>query len=128
MQVDKIEQCKGKYKRSDEDAFKEGCRIQGHLEVNRVSAARSSVRLLIHLFSLLQMAGSFHFAPGKSFSIRQFHIHDFQFTNVKLSHTINHLSFGEKIEFAKTHPLDGLRVDVEGKYKGRGWVLVSFFA
>lgn len=68
----------------------------------------------------LQMAGSFHFAPGKSFSIRQFHIHDFQFTNVKLSHTINHLSFGEKIEFAKTHPLDGLRVDVEGKYKGQG--------
>lgn len=65
----------------------------------------------------LQMAGSFHFAPGKSFSIRQFHIHDFQFTNVKLSHTINHLSFGEKIEFAKTHPLDGLRVDVEGEYK-----------
>ncbi|KAH8269981.1 hypothetical protein KR018_001465 [Drosophila ironensis] len=94
VQVDKIEQCKGKYKRSDEDAFKEGCRIQGHLEVNR-------------------MAGSFHFAPGKSFSIRQFHIHDFQFSNVKLSHTINHLSFGEKIEFAKTHPLDGLRVDVE---------------
>ncbi|KAH8242451.1 hypothetical protein KR032_006748 [Drosophila birchii] len=93
VQVDKIEQCKGKYKRSDEDAFKEGCRIQGHLEVNR-------------------MAGSFHFAPGKSFSIRQFHIHDFQFSNVKLSHTINHLSFGEKIEFAKTHPLDGLRVEV----------------
>ncbi|SPP75997.1 endoplasmic reticulum-Golgi intermediate compartment protein 3 [Drosophila guanche] len=93
VQVDKIEQCKGKYKRTDEDAFKEGCRIQGHLEVNR-------------------MAGSFHFAPGKSFSIRQFHIHDFQFSNVKLSHTINHLSFGEKIEFAKTHPLDGLRVDV----------------
>jgi len=41
MQVDKIEQCKGKYKRTDEDAFKEGCRIQGHLEVNRVSRKKS---------------------------------------------------------------------------------------
>lgn len=37
VQLDKIEQCKDQYKRSDADAFKEGCRIQGHLEVNRVS-------------------------------------------------------------------------------------------
>lgn len=62
-----------------------------------------------------QMAGSFHIAPGSSFSIRQFHIHDFQIADVKLSHTINHLSFGDKIEFAKTHPLDGLKVVTEGK-------------
>lgn len=57
------------------------------------------------------MAGSFHIAPGNSFSIKQFHIHDFQFSDVKLDHTINHLSFGDKIEFAKTHPLDGLHVE-----------------
>uniref|UniRef100_A0A1A9ZS51 Endoplasmic reticulum-Golgi intermediate compartment protein 3 n=1 Tax=Glossina pallidipes TaxID=7398 RepID=A0A1A9ZS51_GLOPL len=98
VQLDKIEQCKDQYKRSDLDAFKEGCRIQGHLEVNR-------------------MAGSFHIAPGSSFSLRQFHIHDFQFADVKLSHTINHLSFGDKIEFAKTHPLDGLEVISEGDPK-----------
>lgn len=63
------------------------------------------------------MAGSFHIAPGSSFSIRQFHIHDFQIADVKLSHTINHLSFGDKIEFAKTHPLDGVQVITEGKIK-----------
>ncbi|XP_005181179.2 endoplasmic reticulum-Golgi intermediate compartment protein 3 [Musca domestica] len=97
--LDKIEQCKDQYnKRSEADAFKEGCRIQGHLEVNR-------------------MAGSFHFAPGSSFSIRQFHIHDFQGTNVKLAHTINHLSFGDKIEFATTHPLDGFKVQPEEETK-----------
>lgn len=62
------------------------------------------------------MAGSFHIAPGSSFSIRQFHIHDFQITDVRLSHTINHLSFGEKIEFATTHPLDGVKVETEGIY------------
>lgn len=60
------------------------------------------------------MAGSFHIAPGSSFSIRQFHIHDFQIADVKLSHTINHLSFGDKIEFATTHPLDGFKVEPEG--------------
>ncbi|XP_075159649.1 endoplasmic reticulum-Golgi intermediate compartment protein 3 [Haematobia irritans] len=98
VQLDKIDQCKDQYKRTDADAFKEGCRIQGHLEVNR-------------------MAGSFHIAPGSSFSIRQFHIHDFQIADVKLAHTINHLSFGDKIEFATTHPLDGFKVEPEGDAK-----------
>lgn len=40
VDIKKIEQCKGqeeKYKRHDKEAFKEGCRIEGHLEVNRVS-------------------------------------------------------------------------------------------
>lgn len=37
VQFDKIEQCKDKDKRSDSNAFKEGCRVQGNLEVNRVS-------------------------------------------------------------------------------------------
>lgn len=63
------------------------------------------------------MAGSFHIAPGNSFSLRQFHIHDFQFSDVQLAHTINHLSFGNKIEFAKTHPLDGLHVIGESNRK-----------
>lgn len=98
VELDKIEQCKDQYKRKDTDALKEGCRVQGHLEVNR-------------------MAGSFHIAPGNSFSIRQFHIHDFQLTDVKLRHTINHLSFGDKIEFAKTHPLDGMTADNDDSTK-----------
>ncbi|TMW40521.1 hypothetical protein DOY81_014399, partial [Sarcophaga bullata] len=34
VQLDKIDQCKDQFKRSDLDAFKEGCRVQGHLEVN----------------------------------------------------------------------------------------------
>lgn len=94
VQLNKIEQCKDQFIRNDNDAFKEGCRVQGHLEVNRV-------------------AGSFHIAPGSSFTIKQFHIHDFQYSEVKLDHTINHLSFGDKIEFAKTHPLDGLHVEAD---------------
>ncbi|XP_004522348.1 endoplasmic reticulum-Golgi intermediate compartment protein 3 [Ceratitis capitata] len=98
VQLEKIEQCKDKHKRNDIEAFKEGCRVQGHLEVNR-------------------MAGSFHIAPGNSFSIRQFHIHDFQFSEVKLDHTINHLSFGDKIDFAKTHPLDGLHTESDKDIK-----------
>ena len=63
------------------------------------------------------MSGSFHIAPGASFSISQYHIHDFQHSNFKLTHTINHLSFGEKLEIANTHPLDGLHVDAKnGKF------------
>ncbi|KAL5292205.1 ERGIC3 family protein [Megaselia abdita] len=92
VNIKNIEQCKGqedKFKRHDKEAFKEGCRIEGHLEVNR-------------------MSGSFHIAPGASFSINQFHIHDFQVSDFKLTHTINHLSFGQKIDFANTHPLDGM--------------------
>lgn len=63
------------------------------------------------------MSGSFHIAPGASFSINQFHIHDFQVSDFKLTHRINHLSFGEKIDFANTHPLDGMleEGDASGK-------------
>lgn len=64
-----------------------------------------------------QMSGSFHIAPGASFSINQFHIHDFQVSDFKLTHRINHLSFGQKIDFANTHPLDGMleEGDASGK-------------
>lgn len=62
------------------------------------------------------MAGNFHIAPGASFSIDHYHFHDFHIAEFKLTHTINHLSFGEKIEFANTHPLDGMHVEAnEGK-------------
>jgi len=51
--LESIEQCKG----TAEDmkkVFNEGCQIYGYMEVNRVS-------------------GSFHIAPGKSFSISHVH-------------------------------------------------------
>ena len=53
-------------------ALKEGCQIYGYLEVNRVG-------------------GSFHFGPGKSFSINHVHVHDvqpFSSTDFNLTHTI----------------------------------------
>lgn len=70
MQVDKIEQCKGKYKRTDEDAFKEGCRIQGHLEVNRVSHNKCFPKSLIHdlyIFFRWQAASTLHLAKVSRF-------------------------------------------------------------
>lgn len=90
-------QCKNEKitgKAQSENALKEGCQIYGNMEVNR-------------------MGGSFHIAPGQSFSINHVHIHDVQpytSTSFNTSHTINHLSFGERINFANTHPLDELKV------------------
>ncbi|EGD79796.1 intermediate compartment protein 3 [Salpingoeca rosetta] len=72
---------------------KEGCRIYGHLEVNKV-------------------AGNFHIAPGKSFQQHSIHFHDLNsfgreaLGKFNMSHTINHLSFG--IEYpGVVNPLDG---------------------
>lgn len=66
------------------------------------------------------MGGSFHVAPGKSFSINHIHIHDvhpYSSSSFNLSHTIRHLSFGKRINFANTHPLDGMEViAAEGNY------------
>ena len=68
-----IEQCKdGKGLVDEQTALKEGCQIYGYLEVNRVG-------------------GSFHFGPGKSFSINHVHVHDvqpFSSTDFNLTHTI----------------------------------------
>lgn len=65
------------------------------------------------------MGGSFHIAPGKSFSLNHIHIHDvhpYSSTTFNTSHTITHLSFGERIHFANTHPLDNTNVYAkEGK-------------
>ncbi|XP_037042799.1 endoplasmic reticulum-Golgi intermediate compartment protein 3 [Bradysia coprophila] len=95
--TDDFEQCKNERfsdKSSEKLALKEGCQIYGHLEVNR-------------------MGGSFHIAPGKSFSLNHIHIHDvhpYSSTTFNTSHTITHLSFGERIHFANTHPLDNTPV------------------
>ncbi|CAH1644985.1 unnamed protein product [Spodoptera littoralis] len=88
-----IEQCK-----NDESiektnlALKEGCQIYGYMEVNRVG-------------------GSFHIAPGKSFTINHVHVHDVQPYSSSVfntTHFIRHLSFGTDIEGANTAPLDGV--------------------
>lgn len=69
------------------------------------------------------MGGSFHIAPGKSFSLNHIHIHDvhpYSSTTFNTSHTITHLSFGERIHFANTHPLDNTPVYAkEGKKRER---------
>jgi endoplasmic reticulum-Golgi intermediate compartment protein 3 len=57
----------------------EGCRVHGHLEVNKV-------------------AGNFHIAPGQSFQQHHLHVHSLR--NIRLNrlnttHSIDSLSFGE---------------------------------
>jgi len=98
-----IEQCGGEVGEASEReklALKEGCQIYGYLEVNRVG-------------------GSFHFGPGKSFSINHMHVHDvqpFASTDFNLTHTIRHVSFGRQVAATETDqqgvassaaPLDG---------------------
>lgn len=95
--TDSFEQCKDERKLEGEfakTALTEGCNIYGTLEVNR-------------------MGGSFHIAPGKSFSINHIHVHDVQpFSSSKFntSHRINKLTFGEEFGFGHTNPLDNLEV------------------
>lgn len=95
--TDSFEQCIKERKLDtvqSKKAFDEGCNIFGSLEVNR-------------------MGGSFHIAPGKSFSINHIHVHDVQpFSSSKFntSHRINRLSFGEEFGFGHTNPLDNLEV------------------
>lgn len=90
-------QCKDEKKLEGEfakKAFDEGCHIFGTLEVNR-------------------MGGSFHVAPGRSFSINHIHVHDVQpFSSAKFNttHRINKLTFGEEFGYGHTNPLDNLEV------------------
>lgn len=87
-------------KKIEDRALKEGCSIYGHLEVNR-------------------MGGSFHIAPGKSFSLNHIHIHDvhpYSSSAFNTTHHLRHLSFGERLDAANTHPLDGTHaVAMEGE-------------
>ncbi|KAL1123969.1 hypothetical protein AAG570_001739, partial [Ranatra chinensis] len=95
-----VEQCKSSATAKQvENAFKEGCQIYGYMEVNRV-------------------AGSFHVAPGQSFSINHVHVpmssvHDvqpFSSSSFNTSHYIRHLSFGNNKLHGnvKINPLDGM--------------------
>ncbi|XP_076764323.1 endoplasmic reticulum-Golgi intermediate compartment protein 3 [Xylocopa sonorina] len=74
-------------------AFTQGCQIYGYMEVNRVG-------------------GSFHIAPGDSFSVNHVHVHDVQpytSTQFNMTHKIRHLSFGLNIP-GKTNPMDDTTV------------------
>nr|CAD7589046.1 unnamed protein product [Timema genevievae] len=61
---------------------------------------------------LLRVGGSFHIAPGQSFSINHVHVHDvqpFSSSSFNTSHHIRHLSFGRTIQ-GVTNPIDGIDV------------------
>jgi hypothetical protein len=56
-----------------------------------------------------KVAGNFHFAPGKSYQQGNVHVHEFnpnKNQNLRFSHTIHELSFGDIVGF--TNPLDGV--------------------
>lgn len=80
------------------NADREGCRVHGHLLVNKV-------------------AGNFHFAPGKSFEQSHMHVHDLSGlhgANFNLSHSVHSLSFGGFYD-GRVNPLDGHnRIFTEG--------------
>lgn len=99
--TENFEQCRDEKKLESEyakKAFDEGCGIFGTIEVNR-------------------MGGSFHIAPGKSFSVNHIHVHDVQpFSSSKFntSHQINKLTFGDDLDHklisSHSQPLDNLQV------------------
>lgn len=66
-----------------------------------------------------RVSGSFHIAPGKSFSINHVHVHDvqpFSSGQFNTTHKIRHLSFGTSIDSARHNPLkDTVAIAEEGK-------------
>lgn len=84
---------------------KEGCRIKGTTQINRI-------------------LGNLHFAPGASHTAPGQHVHDLSLynkykENFNFDHVVNHLSFGKDPEsdlIDSTHPLDGHRKDINEKY------------
>ncbi|KAJ8916274.1 hypothetical protein NQ315_016414 [Exocentrus adspersus] len=88
--IDNISQCQEeKFSEKLKTAFTQGCQIYGSLVVNRVS-------------------GSFHIAPGKSFSVSHVHVHDvqpFSSGEFNTTHRIRHLSFGTSIDSQTHNPL-----------------------
>eukprot|EP00090_Calanus_glacialis_P002824 TRINITY_DN12091_c0_g1_i1.p1 TRINITY_DN12091_c0_g1~~TRINITY_DN12091_c0_g1_i1.p1 ORF type:complete len:382 (+),score=116.59 TRINITY_DN12091_c0_g1_i1:53-1198(+) len=87
-----VDQCRGELLSDEQQrVLTEGCQVYGYLEVNRVG-------------------GSFHIAPGKSFSLNHIHVHDvqpFATSDFNLTHTVRHLSFGRNVP-GKTDPMDGV--------------------
>lgn len=82
-----VEQCEREhYSEHLDEQRKEGCRIEGGIRVNKV-------------------VGNFHFAPGKSFSNGNMHVHDLEnYFNTPeglqqhtFTHKIHHLRFGPQL-------------------------------
>lgn len=79
-----VEQCEREhYADFLDEQRREGCRIEGGIRVNKV-------------------VGNFHFAPGKSFSNGQQHVHDLEnyFASSEqhtFTHEIHHLRFGPQL-------------------------------
>lgn len=88
--MEDIEQCREEdWPAKIRDHSKEGCRVKGKFQVNKVS-------------------GNFHFAPGKSFDVQNYHLHDVRFLEglkLDFSHKIDYLAFGEYHEKI-VNPLD----------------------
>ncbi|KAK8056285.1 hypothetical protein PG993_001512 [Apiospora rasikravindrae] len=111
-----VEQCEREhYSEKLEEQRREGCRIEGGLRVNKV-------------------IGNFHFAPGRSFSNMNMHVHDLKNywddpagIGHSFEHTIHHLRFGPQLpeDIAKKsvknipwtnhhlNPLDGVKQSTE---------------
>jgi hypothetical protein len=92
-----VEQCVRHNSRANDDLSRhEGCKMVGHLLVNKV-------------------AGNFHFAPGHGFQNSHVHVHDTSALKsgaFNVSHTINRLSFGTEFP-GILNPLDQARKVVE---------------
>lgn len=95
---DMIDQCKREgFIEKVKEEVGEGCNIVGFLEVNKV-------------------AGSFHFAPAKSFYQSNIHLFDLmaiQMENSNITHKINKLSFGQEFP-GVVNPLDGVEWTQKG--------------
>lgn len=76
-----VEQCEREhYSEQLDEQRREGCRIEGGIRVNKV-------------------VGNFHFAPGKSFSNGNMHVHDLE----------NYFQGGDGVEHTFTHKIHHLR-------------------
>ncbi|KAK9471932.1 endoplasmic reticulum vesicle transporter-domain-containing protein [Dipodascopsis tothii] len=90
-----VEQCEREhYPEKLKEVEHEGCNVAGHLSVNKV-------------------IGNFHFAPGRSYTSPQMHVHDLNVyqqskTTHTFSHEIHHLSFGPYHQSIH-NPLDGTK-------------------
>ncbi|KAK9238941.1 endoplasmic reticulum vesicle transporter-domain-containing protein [Lipomyces kononenkoae] len=88
-----VEQCEREnYPKRLQEMAHEGCNIAGTLSVNKV-------------------VGNFHFAPGKSYSSPNTHLHDLNIYETSavrhtFTHHIHHLSFGPH-HHTVSNPLDG---------------------
>lgn len=90
-----VEQCQREHYAEHLDAQrKEGCRIEGGIRVNKV-------------------VGNFHFAPGKSFSNGNMHVHDLENyfkdnENHVFSHKIHQLRFGPPVPDSAIKAMGGV--------------------